>query len=302
MRHILMASDLSGRADRAFERAVQMAKQFKAGLHVLHVLDRDLPPHIQDELLDNAEKTLKTQAGRVQKTVGRTDAGGKKTGSKKTGSGKTGGRKAGGVAVAAGSPAETIVAQAGKIKAGLIITGAHKKDSLRDLFISSTAEKLLRLSAMPVLIVKNPARREYKSIVVGVDFSDHSLKALHAALTLFPSAVVHAVHAYSLPFGGLVKDRDLEAFTRDQRREGMDKILAALGRKLGKNKAKAFARLQVSLRKDQPSAAIHAETRKAAADLVIVGTHGKSALLTGIVGSVARDMIHNSKADVLVVK
>lgn len=285
MRNILMASDLSSRSDRAFDRAVQVSKQFKTGLHVLHVLDRDLPAQIQDELLDNAEKTLKAQAGRARKKVSQ-PAGVKKEA----------------VVVAAGSPAQTILEQAKKLKADLIVTGAHKKDSLRDLFIKSTAEKLLRFSEKPVLIVKNPAKGEYKKIVVGMDFSDHSLKALHMALTMFPAAAVQVVHAYSLPFRGLVKDRDLEAFTLDQRKEGMDKVLAVLGRKLGKGKAKAFARMKVVMKDDQPSASVHAEVRKTGADLVIVGTHGKSDILTGIVGSVARDMIHNCKADVLVVK
>ncbi|MDP2204872.1 MAG: universal stress protein [Alphaproteobacteria bacterium] len=293
MRNILMASDLSSRSDRAFDRAVQVSKQFKAGLHVLHVLDPDLPMQIQDELLDNAEKTLKAQAGRAQKKVS--------AAAEKKSAGKKSAGKKDAVVVAAGSPAQTILEQSKKLKADLIVTGAHKKDSLRDLFIKSTAEKLLRFSEKPVLVVKNPVKGEYKKIVVGMDFSDHALKALYTALTMFPAAAVHVVHAYSLPFRGLVKDRDLEAFTLDQRKEGMDKVLAALGRKLGKGKAKAFARMKVVMKDDQPSASIHAEVRKMGADMVIIGTHGKSDILTGIVGSVARDMIHNSKADVLVV-
>ncbi len=288
MRNILMASDLSSRSDRAFDRAVLLAKQFKTGLHVLHVLDEDLPPHLQDELLDNAEKTLKAQATRARTNVSKAKTG--KTGKS-------------GVVVAAGSPAQTILDQAKKLKVDLIVTGAHKKDSLRDLFIKSTPEKLLRFSEKPVLIAKLPVKGEYKNIVVGMDFSNHALKALHTALTQYPKAQVHVVHAYALPFGGLVKDRDLKDFTLDQRKEAMEKILADLGRKLGKAKAKAFARLHVVMAEEHhPSTAIYAETRKSKADLIVIGTHGKSELLTGIVGSVARDMIHHSKVDVLVVK
>lgn len=291
MRNILMASDLSSRSDRAFDRAVQLAKQYKSGLHVLHVLDEDLPPHVQDELLDNAEKTLKAQASRARANVS------------KAKSGKAGKAGKDGVVVAPGTPAQTILEQAKKLKADLIVTGAHKKDSLRDLFIKSTAEKLLRFCEKPVLIARLPVKGAYKEIVVGMDFSNHALKALHLALTQHPTARVHVVHAYALPFGGLVKDRDLKDYTLDQRKEAMEKILLDLGRKLGKNKTKAFARLNVVMAEDHhPSAAIHAEARKAKADLIIIGTHGKSDLLTGIVGSVARDMIHNAKVDVLVVK
>lgn len=289
MRNILMASDLSSRSDRAFDRAVQLAKQFKSGLHVLHVLDEDLPPHVQDELLDNAEKTLKAQAGRARANVREAKAVNK--------SAKDG------IVVAAGSPAQTILEQAKKLKADMIITGAHKKDTLRDLFLKSTAEKLLRFCEKPVLVAKLPVKGEYQNIVVGMDFSNHALKALYMALTQYPKAQVHVVHAYALPFGGLVKDRDLKDYTLDQRREAMEKILADLGRKLGAKKAKAFARLHVVMAEDHhPSTAIHAEARKAKAELIVIGTHGKSDLLTGIVGSVTRDMIHNSKVDVLVVK
>lgn len=296
MRNILMASDLSSRSDRAFDRAAQLSQQFKSGLHVLHVLDSDLPAKTQDELLDNAEKTLQAQAGRTRKTATSKKVDGKKAGAKKTG------KNGGGVVVAAGTPAQTILEQAKKLKSDLIVTGAHKKDSLRDLFIKSTAEKLLRFSEKPVLIVKNATKEEYKTIVVGMDFSSHALKALYMALTLFPKAKVHVVHAYSLPFSGLVKDRDLEDFTLDQRKEGMEKILGALGRKLKDKKAKAFARMDIVMHNAHSSAALHDEVRKTRADLVVVGTHGKSELLTGIVGSVARDMIHNAKTDVLVVK
>lgn len=284
MRNILMASDLSSRSDRAFDRAVQLSKQFKSSLHVLHVLDDALPLDLQEELFDKAEKTLKAQAVRAKKSVSKAKA------------------PKEGVVLAAGSPAQTILDQSKKLKADIIVTGAHKQDTLRDLFIKSTAEKLLRFSERPVLIVKNPARAEYKTVVVGVDFSEHSLRALHAALTLFPAAEVYAVHAYSLPFKGMVKDPDLAVFTRDQRAEAMEKIIDAAGRKLGKNRKKALARLHPVIRDALPSAALHAEARKVKADLVMVGTHGKSALLTGLVGSVARDLIHNAKPDVLVVK
>lgn len=288
MRNILMTSDLSSRSDRAFDRAVQLSRQFKSGLHVLHVLENDLPPDVQDELLDNAEKTLTAQAVKAKQKVSKVAAA------------RKGGKTGAGVVVAPGVPAQTILDQAAKLKADLIVTGAHKKDMLRDLFIKSTAEQVLRFSEKPLLIVKNPVRAEYKTIVVGMDFSDQAMRAAYLALTLFPKAQVHLVHAYTLPFRGLVKDADLMEYTLEQRREGMDKMLSLLGRKLGKNKTRALARVRVEMKTGDASSALHAVVRKSRADLVVVGTHGKSSLITGIVGSVARDMIHHAKPDVLV--
>lgn len=293
MRNILMTSDLSSRSDRAFDRAVQLSRQFKSGLHVLHVLENDLPPDIQDELLDNAEKTLTAQAVKAKQKVS------KVTPAKKTAQAK-GVKKNAAVTVAPGVPVQTILEQTAKLKADLIVTGAHQKDLLRDLFVKSTAEKILRFGEKPVLIVKNAVQKEYETIVVGMDFSDHALHAAYLALMLFPKAQVHLVHAYALPFRGLVKDPDLMEYTLEQRREGMDKALAMLGRKLGKGKTRAMARVHVVMKADDPSSALYAAARKTRADLVVVGTHGRSSLITGIVGSVARDMIHHAKPDVLI--
>lgn len=44
-RSILLATDLTSRCDRAFDRAARLARQWNAPLHVLHAIE-SLPPSI----------------------------------------------------------------------------------------------------------------------------------------------------------------------------------------------------------------------------------------------------------------
>ncbi|MCI3953055.1 MAG: universal stress protein UspA, partial [Burkholderiales bacterium] len=48
MRMILVGTDLSSRSDRALHRAAFLARQFKARLLLLHVVDDDQPPALVD--------------------------------------------------------------------------------------------------------------------------------------------------------------------------------------------------------------------------------------------------------------
>jgi nucleotide-binding universal stress UspA family protein len=50
--------------------------------------------------------------------------------------------------------ADTIVRQAKKLRASMIVMGSHGKTGLRRLLLGSVAERTLRYAACPVLIVK----------------------------------------------------------------------------------------------------------------------------------------------------
>lgn len=62
MRKILVATDLSARADRAIRRAILPAKKFEASLHLVHVVDDDRPRRITDPERDAAAEILDEQA------------------------------------------------------------------------------------------------------------------------------------------------------------------------------------------------------------------------------------------------
>lgn len=59
-----------------------------------------------------------------------------------------------------GPAADSIVAQAKKWRADLIVMGTHGRRGLRRLAMGSDAEAVVRESSVPVLLVRHPGRKE----------------------------------------------------------------------------------------------------------------------------------------------
>ncbi len=65
--------------------------------------------------------------------------------------------------------------------ADLIVIGVGESHSLRERILGSTADRVIRAAAMPVLVVRKPTTGAYQKIVVAVDFSQQSAAALREA-------------------------------------------------------------------------------------------------------------------------
>jgi nucleotide-binding universal stress UspA family protein len=53
-----------------------------------------------------------------------------------------------------GRPSDVIVRTAGEMRASLVVVGTHGRSALEKLLIGSTAERVVRLSPVPVLTVR----------------------------------------------------------------------------------------------------------------------------------------------------
>ncbi len=87
------------------------------------------------------------------------------------------------------SPAEEIVNYADTNEADLIVMGTHGRSALGHFLIGSVAEKVVRHAKCPVLTISHQEKEMYelpaiKSILVPIDFSDHSKQALKYATNL----------------------------------------------------------------------------------------------------------------------
>ena len=61
MKKLLMATDLSARSDRALQRALALAREHKAELEVVHVVEDSLPEAIAQRHEDLARATIRKQ-------------------------------------------------------------------------------------------------------------------------------------------------------------------------------------------------------------------------------------------------
>jgi nucleotide-binding universal stress UspA family protein len=143
---------------------------------------------------------------------------------------------------------------------------------------------------------------QIQTILVPVDFSDHSAKALDLAADVakaFGGATVHLLHCYQIqPVGvspyGIVLPESLDRDIRD-----------AASRQLDDWREKVTARglkAEVHLSSMFPSVAIEETAAEIGADLIVMGTRGLSGIKHVLLGSVAERTLRVAPCPVLTVK
>lgn len=276
---ILLATDLSSRCDRALDRAALLARDWGAKLVVLHVLPaegeaRDDSPQGAEPAQSAAERSeaaLAKVRRDLQLDLPEVE-----------------------VIVESGDVAERIEAVAQATGAGLVVTGVARDEPFGRSFAGSTVKRLGRRSSLPVLVVRTRART-YNEILVATDFSDSSRQALTATAALFPDATLTLMHAYEVPFAGLI-GRD--ALTK--RLGGLES--EAFERFLSDMPAEQRQRVRPVVEHGKPDRAIWSYMRKHGVDLVAIGSHGRSAMFDRFIGSVAAEVLENAPGDVLLVR
>ena len=70
MKHIMVATDLSERSDRALRRATLLARETGAALSVVNAVDDDKPRHIVERERDDADALLRRLTATLQEVDG----------------------------------------------------------------------------------------------------------------------------------------------------------------------------------------------------------------------------------------
>jgi len=138
-------------------------------------------------------------------------------------------------------------------------------------------------------------------IVVGTDFSEASERALGLALELAEraKASIELVHAYSVPSfnlpieGAVMASATFVAEQSAKLQQQLDAVVA--------QHAKPGLRLSAHLRDGTPHQELCDFARKVGADLIVVGTHGRSGPAHVLLGSVAERVLRVAPCPVLTV-
>ncbi len=142
---------------------------------------------------------------------------------------------------------------------------------------------------------------EIRTIVVPIDFSGHSLRALDQAISLGRrfGAKLHLLHSYAIPMRGVMP---YEFAVPDGIWEGIREASEA---KLAELREKAVSEgLEVSteVSPELPAESIVAAALERDADLIVMGTRGHTGLKHALLGSVAERTIRTAPCSVLTVK
>ena len=182
----------------------------------------------------------------------------------------------------------------------LVITGVAREGpfSNRPIVLGKTVEQLLRRLPIPILIVKNRPRDPYQHIVVATDFSKPSAHALQMALLFLPVQPLYLLHASEAPYSTLADDSKLHAERyRMARAEELREFLTAIFLPDDDRK-----RIIPMIEPGHPKQIIREYVQMHGGDLVVLGTHGRGAVMEAIVGSTTKSILSTLPCDALVVR
>jgi len=284
---ILLATDLSARSDRAMDRAALIAREHQAELVVLHVMERlpaDSPPrHMSMWLQSEAPANTPRLTELVRRHLGST-------------ADELGDRVR--VRIEAGDPTEVILQVAGDEKCDLLVTGVARNEFLGRLTLGATVDRLLRAADPPLLIVTDRATGPYRRVVIATDLSPTSLVALEVAAALFPAGKLTVFHGRDVPYTSLSSDPG--ALRTSAQQSALVETNAFVAAAPLSDDVRA--RLQVLVRAGAPERHLADLARHDAVDLVALTTLGRGAVLSALLGSVAKQIVTSLPCDALVVR
>lgn len=189
-----------------------------------------------------------------------------------------------------GNPLEHILSEAEALKADLVVVGQKREAADRGIL----AGNLVRKAPANVLIVPEYAPAQISHIVVPVDFSPYSVKALETALalrrTLGASVRITCVNVYELPNLNIYlveKIEDVRRMVVEDRRAAFRDFLKRYAGAEADTIETAFVERQSS----SVASCIYGYVRQQGANLLVMGAKGHSQVERLLLGSVSESLL-----------
>jgi nucleotide-binding universal stress UspA family protein len=292
---ILLPTDYSPGSLRAYRVALSLAAERGAPLDVVHAwsapffgpaYDGSAAPGTHESLFtlirEQAESEMKTFLGSVEVPEG--------------------------VAltsrVVSGEPVHAVLEIEKEAPTELVVVGSHGRKGAAYLLLGSVAARMVQLAEAPVLVVpahdEGPPveRLEPKRIVVGVDFSDATQSTIRQAVAFAQryGATVELLHVIAPPTM-IIDDLTLWDQVADDHRQSIEKDLRVLADHVQVPEGVTLTR---RVEFGVPADVIVGAAGDA--QLVVMGTHGRTGLSRLVLGSVAEKVSRTSPCPVLTVK
>ena len=197
-----------------------------------------------------------------------------------------------------GSPHRLLVSAARDKDVDLILVGASEAQGPFAPLLGSTADRVLRQTHVPVLVVRGKLGLPLEHVLAPTDLSELSEESLRHGLALLDSLGDERPALKTLFVLSNIERVGSVQFAPDQverfARQELDRSNEKLEQEMGWQAAGR-------LRTGQPRHEILSELEHEPADLVVVGTHGRSGFERLLMGSVAADVVRHASTSVLVV-
>lgn len=287
---IAVATDFSDNAEVATTWATEIARRHAAKLVLLHAILPEtppvpefvvLPPTYYEAIRESVQQRLDERVAELRKSGLVADA-----------------------EVVFGPAASALLAAAKQCGADLLVAGTRGRTGWKRVLLGSTAAHLVRDAHCPVLTIHPTDAgppRPVRKVLVATDFSEAARRAALAAIALASPEVPLALrvfHVYRLPNEALhLPARVLADAIRDAREAALARV---------DEEAQKLARPGVTVasmaREGYPPELILEEARRLDADLIALGTQGRSGLDRLFLGSTAERVLPAAPCPVLTVR
>jgi nucleotide-binding universal stress UspA family protein len=292
--HILAPTDLSPAAESGLKAAADLARRSSARVTILNVIDlsglddswvpRDALVRLERDFRAEATPRLEALRERLFKGVPVE------------------------IQIVEGMGASVAIAQyARDHDVDVIVLASHGRTGFKRAVLGSVAERVVRGAPGDVIVVRSDdieeeQGMEIKTILVPTDFSGYADEALERATQFakLTQAEIHVLHAYEFPMPLLVADvpvslpQEVYDQVQDAAKQGVEKRIA----KVVAEGVKAAGGVIC----DNPTRAILDAAVKTHADLIVMGTHGRTGMKHVLLGSVAERIVRMAPCPVMTVK
>ena len=292
LRTIIVATDFSENASLALAWAEELARQHDAALVLVHAARLEpptAPEFVQwpQKYGDEIRACVKSQLEREAE--------------KARGSGITVDCDLG-----FGAAVDVVIAAAERRGADLIVAGTRGRTGWKRLLLGSTAARLIRKAACPVLTVHPTdagSPRPVRTVLVPTDFSEDAALAAEAATRILgaPGADRRLVllHAYHVPYEATY----LPAAILEEAISAADAMVKRMIQELAAKLRHTGIRIDtLTCREGDSARAILANAGAVGPDLIAMGTHGRSGMDRLLLGSTAERVAASAPCPVLTVR
>jgi nucleotide-binding universal stress UspA family protein len=199
-----------------------------------------------------------------------------------------------------------ILVQAERLKTGLVVMGTHGRSGFERLFLGSTADKVLRKAACPVMTVPRRAPDvmhrglvPFARILCAVDFSPQSERALTYAMSLAAEgqaelSVLYVIEVFP-QFQELMSPPalDVDAWVKDGRSRLSEMIPAAV---------RSRCTVKEVVVSGKPYREILACAAEDKSELIVMGVHGHGAADRFFFGSTTAHVVRDALCPVLTLR
>lgn len=204
-----------------------------------------------------------------------------------------------------GRPATAIVDQARRMHADLVVVGSRGHGTIESMLLGSVSAEVVDHAPAPVLVARSPYLAR---IVLGWDGSSCAARAadLLRTLPIFVGSQVRVVSVTDVkipwwtgfPEAGSPEMMPMYVDAVDASRKQHDELAREMAAKL----QNAGLTAEGDRRDGDAATEILAAASASKADLIVVGTHGRTGLKRLVLGSVARNVLQHATCSVLVVR